>query len=85
VIAAQGSGGNLNFYWQAIGAQGWNPEAGINEGASDPDVPPTVTQVGDTSGVSVGGFYYWQTIGAPSWEWNCEALAGSQCVASQSG
>jgi hypothetical protein len=51
VIAVQGPGDNLVFYWQPIGGQQWNRE--LVAGAPLAASPPSVAQVGNSSVIAV--------------------------------
>jgi len=81
VIAVQGPGNSLVFYWQPIGSQQWNQEIvrdpGFTFGA------PSVAQVGNSSVIAVEGpdaslVFYWQPIG--SQQWNREVVASAESV-----
>ena len=54
VIAAQGIGNSLQFWWQPIGSRQWNQEvvAGAGSGAFS---APSVAQVGNSSVIAAQG------------------------------
>ena len=53
VIAAQGPGNSLQFYWQPIGSQQWNTEQVAGPGSAFS--APSVAQVGDSSVIAAQG------------------------------
>jgi len=77
VIAAEGPGHSLIFYWQTIGGVPWHPEFVAGPGSTYS--APSVAQVGNSSVIAAEGpghtlFFYWQTIGGVSW--HAELVAG---------
>jgi chitinase len=69
--------GSIQFYWQPIGSQQWNPEQVAGPGTTPYGV--SVAQVGDSTVIAAVGpndslVFYWQTIG--SLQWNPEQVAG---------
>jgi hypothetical protein len=90
VIAAEGPGNSLNFYYQPIGASGWTPEtAGV---AGTTFSAPSVAQVGSSSVISAAGpdgslDFYYQPIGAVPW--HCEQVTRvfgtSECLGVSTG
>ncbi len=77
VIAAQGAGGSLEFFWQPIGSEQWNPEQVAAPGTITS--APSVAQVGNNTVIAAQGaggslLFYWQPIGSE--QWNPEQPAG---------
>ena len=77
VIAAQGPGKSLMFYWQTIGTVPWHAEQVAGSGTTFSG--PSVAQVGNSSVIVALGpnnslMFYWQTIGTVPW--NPEQVAG---------
>jgi hypothetical protein len=71
VIAAAHQDGTLSFYWQTIGAMGWNEELVPGPGPNNVS-SVSVAQVGDASAIAAvkedGSLsIYWQTIGGGPW------------------
>jgi hypothetical protein len=70
VIAAEGPGQSLEFYWQATGTVPWHPEQVAGPGTTFS--APSVALVGESSVISAEGpnlavEFYWQAIGAVPW------------------
>jgi hypothetical protein len=55
VIAVEGPGGSLLYYWQPIGSQQWNQEIVLRPGSGFTCSGPSVAQVGDSSVIAVQG------------------------------
>jgi hypothetical protein len=77
VIAAQGSGESLQFYWQPIGSGQWTREQVA--GQLTTLLVPSVAQVGNSTVIAALGprgilHFYWQPIG--SGQWTHEQVAG---------
>ncbi len=77
VIAAEGPGHSLLFYWQTIGGVPWHPELVAGPGTTFS--APSVAQVGTSSVIAAQGpgaslRFYWQTIGTVPW--HPELVAG---------
>jgi hypothetical protein len=82
VIAVQGPGNSLVFYWQPIGSQEWNLEIVARLDYTIFSAP-SVAQVGNSSVIAVEGpdaslVSYWQPIG--SQQWNREVVASAESV-----
>jgi len=77
VIAAEGPGDSVYFYWQTIGTAPWHPEE-VAAGETTYG-EPSVAQVGNSSVIAAEGpgdslYFYWQTIGTAPW--HPEEVAG---------
>ena len=67
VIATQGPGNSLQFWWQPIGSRQWNPEQ-----VAGPDTTfsgPSVAQAGNSTVIAAQGGggslqFWWQPIGS---------------------
>jgi hypothetical protein len=69
VIVAVGTDGSLWYYWQTIGATGWNKERVAGPQST---TEAWVAQVGDSSVIAAVGqdqslWFYFQTIGTGPW------------------
>ncbi len=77
VIAVQGPGNSLDFYWQAVGTRPWHPEVVAGPGTTYS--PPSVAAVGHSTVIAVQGpgnslDFYWQAVGTRPW--HPEVVAG---------
>jgi hypothetical protein len=53
VIAVEGPGGSVLFYWQPIGSQQWNQQIVMQPGKGNTVSAPSVAQVGNSSVIAV--------------------------------